>query len=303
MANFALIGICILAGMLLRRSKLLPADAHRGVNAWILYIALPAVSFKYLPHVIWNTNSLLPIVAPMIVWVGAWFFMALYTYKQKIDKPTIGGLQLTSGLANTSFVGFPLVMAYFGEQQISIAIICDQVTFFLLSTVGLVTAISSTGKAKLSVTVILNKLFLFPPFLGCLGALIIPNIMDVSPLQTLFDKLAGTVGPLALFSIGLQLQFEGWRSELKHISAVLLYKLLFAPALIFGFALLLHLTGPEARISIFEAAMPCLLTAAVVADEYEMNPRLINLVIAISIVVGFVTTAGWWWVIKTFVNV
>ena len=31
------------AGMLFRMSKLLPADAHKGINAWIIYLAYIAI--------------------------------------------------------------------------------------------------------------------------------------------------------------------------------------------------------------------------------------------------------------------
>ena len=294
MTNFILIALCIAAGMLFRRSKALPKDAHKGINAWILYIALPAVSFKYLPHITWSTELLLPALAPVIVWIGAWLFIKLYNHKEQIDKPTTGILKIMSGLANTSFIGFPLIMAYFSEKEISIAIICDQVSFLLLSTVGLITALRTSGKTEVSASLVLKKLFLFPPFLGCIAALSIPHVTDISMLQPLFDKLAGTVGPLALFSVGLQLQFTGWREELKHVSAVLIYKLLIAPALVLLIAIVFRYKGTIPQISIFEAAMPTLLTASVLADEYQMNPKLANLIIGVSIALSFITTGLWW---------
>src|ERR1700712_4644093 len=79
--NFALIGICIIAGMLFRRSKTLPADAHKGINAWIIYIALPALSLKYLPHIQWSTHLLLAALAPVIVWFGGWLYCSIYFSK------------------------------------------------------------------------------------------------------------------------------------------------------------------------------------------------------------------------------
>jgi predicted permease len=294
MTNFILIALCIAAGMIFRRLKTLPKDAHKGINAWILYIALPAVSFKYLPHITWSKELFLPALAPVVVWIGAWVFMKLYTYKKQMDKPTNGILKIMSGLGNTSFVGFPLIMAYFSEKEISIAIICDQVSFLLLSTVGLITVLRATGETEVSTKIILKKLFLFPPFLGCIAALSIPHIMDISTLQPLFDKLAGTVGPLALFSVGLQLQFTGWRDELKHLSVVLFYKLLIAPVLVLLIAIVFRFKGSIPQISIFESAMPTLLTASVLADEYQMNPKLANLIIGISIALSFITTGLWW---------
>jgi len=299
MANFIIIGLCILAGILFRKSKTLPKDAHKGINAWIIYIALPAASFKYLPHIVWTKELLFPALAPICIWLFGWLFVTAYSRSQKLSKATTGGLKLTSALSNTSFLGFPLIAAYFKEKDQAIAIICDQATFMLLSTIGIVVAIRSSQNQKLSAGLVLKKVLTFPPLIGCVLALTIPHFINISPLESLFEKLAGTVGPLALFSIGLQLRFGGWFGELKHISIALLYKLILAPALVLSMAVLLGLKGIITQITIFEMAMPTLVTAGVVADQYNLNPKLANLVVGVGIVLAFITT-GLWWLVLTY---
>jgi len=299
MANFILISLCILAGIVFRKSKSLPKDAHKGINAWIIYIALPAVSFKYLPHITWTNDLLFPAFAPVCVWLFGWLFITVYSRIRNISKASSGGLKLTSSLSNTSFVGFPLIVAYFSEKELGIAIICDQVTFTLLSTIGVIVAIRSSQNQELSAKLVLKKVLTFPPLIGCVLALTIPRFIDVSALDPLFDKLAGTVGPLALFSIGLQLKFGGWFSELKHISFALLYKLILAPLVLTLIAIILGMNGTITKIAIFEMAMPTLLTAGVVADQYNLNPKLSNLVVGIGILLSFITT-GLWWLVLTY---
>jgi predicted permease len=298
MANFILIGLCILAGILFRKSKSLPKDAHKGINAWIIYIALPAVSFKYLPHITWTKDLLFPAFAPVCIWLFGWLFITIYSRITNISRATSGGLKLTSSLSNTSFVGFPLIVAYFSEKELAIAIICDQVTFTLLSTIGIIVAIRSSQNQELSPKLVLKKVLTFPPLIGCVLALSVPHFIDVSALDPLFDKLAGTVGPLALFSIGLQLKFGGWFGELKHISFALLYKLILAPLVVLLIALVLGMSGTITKITIFEMAMPTLLTAGVVADQYNLNPKLSNLVVGIGILLSFITTGLWWLVLN-----
>ncbi|WP_316830284.1 AEC family transporter [Pedobacter aquatilis] len=298
MANFILIGLCILAGILFRKSKTLPKDAHKGINAWIIYIALPAVSFKYLPHITWTKDLLFPAVAPVAVWLLGWLFVTAYSKFNKISRATSGGLKLVSSLSNTSFIGFPLIIAYFSEKELGIAIICDQITFTLLSTIGIIVAIRSSQQQKLSAKLVFKKVLTFPPLIGCVLALVLPKYLNLSPLANLFDKLAGTVGPLALFSIGLQLRFGGWFNEIKHISFALLYKLILAPAAILLIALLLGLSGTITQITIFEMAMPTLLTAGVVADQYNLNPKVSNLVVGIGILLSFITTGFWWFILN-----
>ncbi len=84
MINFVLIVVCIVAGMIFKATKSIHPDAHKGINTWILYIALPAVSFKYLPKVQWSQEMLFPIVSTFFIAIGSWFFMMLYSRKKDI---------------------------------------------------------------------------------------------------------------------------------------------------------------------------------------------------------------------------
>ncbi|WEK37384.1 MAG: AEC family transporter [Candidatus Pseudobacter hemicellulosilyticus] len=295
MVNFVLIVVCILAGMLFRTTQVIHPQAHKGINTWILYIGLPALSFKYLPQVSWNMDILIPAISSVIVLAGAWLFVAIYCRLKHYSRRTQSTLELSTGYSNTSFIGFPLIAAYYGEQYISIGIICDQMMFILLSTFGIISALKGgADKTKPSAGFLLRRLISFPPFIGCMLAILLSLLVDLSFAVPLFDKLAATVAPLALFSIGLQLKFNGWKKELPQISMTMLYKLLLAPALVVGFALLLNKSGYIVKISVMEAAMPTLVTSSIIAEQFRLNTRLTNLIIGISILVGFITTAFWY---------
>ncbi len=297
MTSFILIAICIIGGMLFRRFGRLPPDAHKGINTWIIYLALPAVSLKYLPHIAWSNELLLPAISPLVIWLGAWIYIRRYAAASGLSKSAEGGLKLNAGLSNTSFLGFPLIVAYFSEKELGIAIICDQATFLLLSTAAVIVAMNSSQHHTLKFSLLLRRLLLFPPFIGFALALLLPRLIDISPLEPLFDKLASTVGPLALFSIGLQLKFNGWREYVKPMSVALLYKLLLAPLLVLIIALLLGVRGKIAQIAVFEAAMPTLLSAGIIAEEYGLEARLVNLIVGVGIVLSLLTTFIWWCVI------
>jgi predicted permease len=300
MSNFLLILVCITAGIFLRKSGTLPKDAHKGINSWIINLGLPAVSFKYLPHLKFEPELLFLALSPLLIWMFGWIYITLYgASNSKISKATLGGLKLTALLSNTSFVGFALIIAYFSEKEIGIAIICDQITFAILSTIGIFVAIRSSQDQKLEASLLFKKVVTFPPIWGFALALVLPHFIDLSPLAIFFDKIAATVGPLALFSVGLQLKFGGWASEIKHISIALLYKLMLAPLFVMLVALVFGLKGMVPKIAVFEAAMPTLVTAGIVADQYNLNPKLSNLVVGVGIALSFITT-GIWWMVLTY---
>lgn len=296
-----MMAVCLLSGMGLQAARILPADAHRSINVWLLYIALPAVSLKYIPKVEWSVSMLFPVVSTLIVWVGSWLFMRYYAQVKRYGQRSKSTLEIASGYSNTSFIGFPLIIAYFGEQYLSIAIICDQMLFLLLSTAGIFTAVKGDRKIKTQpgIALVVKKLVIFPPFIGCVSALLLPNIIDLSPVEPLFGKLAATVAPLALFSVGSQLRLTGWSKQRSQLSMALLYKLIVAPLLVMAAALAIGVGGDVARISIFEASMPTFITASVVAEQFNLNFRLVNLIIGMGIIVSFLTTFIWAFVLNS----
>ena len=300
--NFILIAICILAGLILRSSGILPENSHKGINTWILYIAMPAMALLYIPSIEWSSSLILPLAMPLLVWSGAWLTLKLFARSMALDPKTQAALLLTAGLGNTSFIGFPLTQAYFGDEGLRIAIICDQISFVVLSTVGMITAIKgsqSTGRGKRGM---IKNVLRFPPFLAFIAALIIPRHPDLAWLNPLLTKLAATLVPLALFSVGSQIRFAEWKRELAPLSLGLGYKLLIAPAFVLCAALAFHVRGIVAQASIFEAAMAPMVTSAILATEYRLNPRISNLMVSLGIVLSILTTALWWFILRALLS-
>ncbi|MBS1567592.1 MAG: AEC family transporter [Bacteroidetes bacterium] len=300
MIHLVFIVFCVAAGFAVRMARMIPADAYKGVNVWILYVALPACFLRYIPYIRWDKEVLLPSLSPVLIWMGGWLFATLYGRWMNSGNHTVGSLKLTGGLSNTAFLGF--IAVYYGERQVGIAVLYDQMSFVLLATIGLITALRASARERLSVPALLKRMLRFPPFIVCMIALALPKQADISFLNPLLDKIAGTIGAMALFSMGLQLDFRQWGAQWKNVSAGLLYKLFLAPGLVLLLVLVMGLKGMVPRISVFEAAMPTLATAGVLADEYGLNPPLSNLMVSASILLSFVTMGCWWWILERVIS-
>ncbi|MGO1521484.1 MAG: AEC family transporter, partial [Sphingobacterium sp.] len=94
--------------------------------------------------------------------------------------------------------------------------------------------------------------------------LIVPRIIDLSFLDDFFGSIASTVSPIALFSIGLQLNFGLVKQEVPNIAYAALYKLIIGPAILVLLAFLLELKGEIIQVSLFEMAMPSLVATSIV---------------------------------------
>ncbi|MDR0505861.1 MAG: AEC family transporter [Dysgonamonadaceae bacterium] len=300
MINFILIFVCIIAGITMSQLKVLPADSHKSVNAWLIYVALPALALRFVPDTEWNMKLLLPVLGPVLVWLGACLFIRIYDWKKQLPHGSRTALLIACGLGNTAFIGFPMVSAFYGESEIHHAVVFDQLTFILFSTVGVIAILkSSSGEAKkISLQYIVRKIFRFPPFIACLLALILPCFFDISSINPFLDKLVATMSPLALFSIGLQLRLGEIRKEWRLISAGMLYKLLLAPCLVMLLAFLIKSNGNMTKISIFEAGMSSHITASLLASQYKLNPSFSSLMVGASIVFGFISSTCWYFVLQ-----
>ncbi|SFW53886.1 hypothetical protein SAMN02927921_02181 [Sinomicrobium oceani] len=293
MTNFILIAVCILSGILVKHYKALPQDSFKSVNAWLINIALPAVALKYLPQMEWSEELLLPLFMPMVVWGGSYGCIYIFNTIYPMHKETRAVLLLTSGLGNSSFIGFPLTQAYFGDEGLPIAVFYDQSTFILIATAAIFTAVKASNGGAFHPVATLRKVFSFPPFIAFILALVLPHFVSLDPALPVLDALAVTLVPLALFSVGMQLPLKDWKTDRGLMAFALSYKLLIAPLLLFGICLLFSFRGLTAQVSVFEASMAPMVTGAIIAIDHNLNPPLANKILGIGILVSFLTTFLW----------
>lgn len=298
MSNFILIGVCFLAGFLIRKSDVLPKGSHQGINVWIIYVALPAATLKYLPGIQWSNDLLIPLITPLICWFGAWILSELLAKPFHFDRKTKAAFLIVTGLGNTSFVGFPLISAYYGEKNLSIAAVTDQMSFFMLAVFASVVAMKASGKAKADFKTISLKLLKFPPFLVIIISLVLPRFISFEPITPFASTLAATLSPLALFSVGLQFELGKMRDVLKPILAASVYKLILSPLIILGLAFVFQTGEMQTKVAVFEASMGTMISAGILNDQFGLNPRLSNLIVFLTILLSFITSGMWYWMLE-----
>jgi hypothetical protein len=227
--------------------------------------------------------------------LGCVFFLALAAVL-RFDRPTTGGLILTGSLANTSFVGLPMIAAFFGTHGLGTGVVIDQLgSYCVLSTLGLVVAgLCAPQGGTPGARVIALRILTFPPFLATLVALAASGVAWPAWFDGLLEKLAATLAPLALVSIGFQLRAAAVRQCAVALAAGLSFKLLLAPlAIMAAFAPLAAHDGDTFDLIVFEAAMAPMIGAAIVAAEHRLNPPLVTLMAGLGIPLSFLTLPLW----------
>ena len=294
MANIILLAVCLLAGIGLRKTGRFPSSTPAALNGFIIHISLPALAILHIHNLKLDGSLILTAAMAWLLFGLAWPLFHFSGKLLQLPRRTVGALILVGGLGNTSFVGLPMIEAYYGKEFLGVGIIADQLgSFMVLSTLGILAAtMYSSGDA--SPRQMLRKIMLFPPLQALLLALLLRPVPFPAWSVTILEKLGSTLTPLALVSVGFQLHFGGLKQVLKPLAAGLGYKLLLGPALIYLlYVSLLGSSGAITQVTIFEAAMAPMITAGIIAIDHDLDPPLVGMLVGIGIPLSFVTLYFW----------
>jgi len=289
-AALALLFVCLGLGVAAARSGRLPAGAHQSVNWWVLYAALPALVLALVPKLRFDWNTLFLVAAIWLVFAGAWVVFAVVGRAARWPRTRIGALVLVAGLGNTSFVGFPLIEALRGKAGLSLAVVCDQLgSFLLLAAGGIVVASLYSGRAP-NAGAVVRRVVTFPAFLALIAGIVVGAVGKwPAPVEDLLLQVGRTLSPVALFSVGLQLRLRLHRGSIGPLVLGLGWKLLLAPILALGAGLAFGVRGLTLTVGVLEAAMAPMISAAILADEYGLDPPLTNGLLGMGILLSLVT--------------
>ena len=128
-------------GILLRRSKRLPENAHAALNGFVIHVSLPALTLVYVHDLKPSAELVFPASMPWLLFALGCAFFSSVGKLLRLPARTIGALTLVGGLGNTSFVGLPMIETYYGARGLGVGILVDQAgTYLVLSTLGILVA-------------------------------------------------------------------------------------------------------------------------------------------------------------------
>lgn len=301
MSNYALLILCFLAGVTLRHFKKIPEGGHTALNAFIVYISLPALTLNHVQGMTVDAALLPAIAMPWLMFLLAVLVFLVVARLLSFDRPTTAVLMLTGGLANTSFLGIPMLESTLGAEAVPYAVVIDQLgTYLVLSVLGL-SLVGACAGDKPTLRGVIRRVGTFPPFVALLAAVAFMPLEYPAWLSATLGRLGDTIAPLALVSVGMQVSWTAIGSNRTALTLGLLFKLIAAPLVI----LLLYRSmgwseGLLGSTIILEAAMAPQIGGAIVAMQNRLNPPLVALMLGIGIPLSFITIPAWGWVLTTW---
>ncbi|HJV70942.1 AEC family transporter [Ideonella sp.] len=316
----------VLCGYLAAQRRLLPGSAIPGLNAFVLFFALPCMLFRF-----GQSTPLLQLLNPAVLGVYLIaallivFFTIAVTLSPRLGLRDAAFGALVAAFPNSGFMGVPLLVAVLGQAAAG-PVICTILADMLVTSslclglaqaggaggAGLAGGRAAAGRALRGA--LSNPL----PWSIVLGAAAgVTGLGLPGPVQAIVKMLADAASPVALFTIGAVL----WRSgdpahrsvdvpdaalpapaptPLRQVAPVAAIKLLLHPLLV----LLLGAAAQTAGVPLtpFEltaltltAALPSASNVSLLAERYGAdNGRVARIILASTALAFFSFSALAW---------
>jgi predicted permease len=291
MENFVITITFLLIGMTVKRIPVFPDETGNVLNLFVIYISLPALVLLKIPELVFSKNLLVPAFMPWVMLLFSCALILILSRLLKWARATTGCLLLLIPLGNTSFLGIPMVKAFFGDNAIPYALLYDQLGSFLaLATYGsLILALYGTGDSKPTLVNVVKKIISFPPFIALVLAFILKTFSYPPIAVSLLKILASTLVPLVMIAVGFQLTLRLNRKVTSQLCIGLSIKLIAAPMAALFLCKIAGLEGEAVQVSIFEAGMPPMVSAGALAILANLSPALAAALVGIGIILSFAT--------------
>jgi malonate transporter len=282
------------------RLRLLDETAAAGVNTFVFYFALPAFLFGLM-----SSSPIGEVVnAPFI---GAYVTASLALFA----LTTLVGLRLfaiaraeaavqglAAVLANTGYMGIPLVSAVFGRESAVPIVVGLTLDGVLMIPLGIVIIESSKGRAEdLTHTALatFSALARNPLILSIFAGLAVSTtgLNPPTPLANFLDLLGTTAGPCALFALGATLAGRTVAGGTAEVSYMTFMKLVLHPAtLLFTTTVIFSVDPHWATAALLGAALPIAANVFIVARQYNVYVARTSSAILVSTAISMVSVSA-----------
>ena len=300
----------VLAGYLAARRHVLPESAIPGLNAFVLYFALPCMLFRFgMNTPIFDLLNPVVLVVYLCAALLIVFFTIAVSLSDRVHLKDASFGALVAAFPNTGFMGVPLLVALLGPAAAG-PVICSMladlfVTSSLCIALAQVHGAAEHGARVAAFRALRGALSNPLPWSIALGAAF--SVADVKlsgPVDVIVRMLADAASPVALFTIGAVLwragQHAHTRTPVADYLPVALIKLFVHPLLIFALAAAaLALGAPMSAFQLtvltLAAALPSASNVSLLAERYGADNGRVARIIMTSTVLSFISFTALAW--------
>jgi len=301
----------VLCGYLAARQHVLPESAIPGLNAFVLYFALPCMLFRFgMNTPIFDLLNPVVLVVYLCAALLIVFFTIAVSLNERVQLKDAAFGALVAAFPNTGFMGVPLLVALLGPAAAGPVICSILADIFVTSSLCIALAqahgAAERGSRVAALRALRGALSNPLPWAIALGAVFsVAEVKLSGPADMVVSLLADAASPVALFTIGAVLwragQHAHTRTPVQDYLPVALIKLFLHPLLVFALAAsALALGAPlsafQVTVLTLAAALPSASNVSLLAERYGADNGRVARIIMSSTVLAFMSFTALAWV-------
>lgn len=266
--------IVMTIGAILGKKKILNDQGTAGLSKIIIYVSMPAMILSSLSDVSNLDKAILLRLGVVMVVVYSFLLIAAQLVPRllKVKKRERGLYVFMVLFGNVGFIGYPMLLSFFGNESVFIGALFNIPYNILLYTVGIM--LMAKGQDVISKKKLIYRLVnpgvivSLLCFAGFLLEISLPDfIMDT------FEGLGKITSPAAMLIVGKSLSQINIRNVIADYKLFILciIKMIGIPLIIALIFKAIGLTGLCAAVGIVLSGMPIGTTTVIMANEYNRD--------------------------------
>lgn len=296
MLKIIVIFIMIGVGVLLNRLDILPEESNLYVSRLVILVGSPCLLFNAIVKKELTEETLIVTIEMVVCSIVFFICGTLISYliirilnmKNDADAGVYMSLMTT---INSSFMGFPVMQAAFGEDGLYLMIMGNIVFNIYLYSFGII-QIKYGKKEKESALEKVKVIFNPCIIASALGLFFMISTIELpSLIMEPIMQIANITVPLSMISVGMSIGGSSLFKiiENKKLIIICLTKMLLWPLLAFCVAIFLNIPDIVKCIVVMMSALPSSVSSGVLVRKLDKNANVASQGIVLSTLISVVT--------------
>ena len=305
--------ICMAAGYLFRRTKLVDEGFCRKCNTFCFKTFLPLMIFMNvynsdLESAVQPGAFLFAAAAVLVIFAASFLIIPRIVKKGSVDSagsPVSAASRqavLIQCIFRSNFVifGYQVVANVYGAGQAAVASVMAAIVVPLYNVLAVITLEYFTN-SKNGLRPVILGIIKNPLIIGAVAALLfkLSGLTLPAPLYTGLSDMAGMATPLALVVLGGTFHFDALRRNAGALAIGTLGKIVVSPLVMVPIAAAFGFRDANLLSLVIVFASPAAVNSYTMAAAYGHDPELAGQLVVVTSVLSMVSVFGWIFLLRT----
>ena len=305
--------ICMAAGYLFRRTKLVDEGFCRKCNTFCFKTFLPLMIFMNvynsdLESAVQPGAFLFAAAAVLVIFAAAFLIIPRIVRKGSVDSagsPVSAASRqavLIQCIFRSNFVifGYQVVANVYGAGEAAVASVMAAIVVPLYNVLAVITLEYFTN-SKNGLRPVILGIIKNPLIIGAVAALLfkLSGLTLPAPFYTGLSDMAGMATPLALVVLGGTFHFDALRRNAGALAIGTLGKIVVSPLVMVPIAAALGFRDANLLSLVIVFASPAAVNSYTMAAAYGHDPELAGQLVVVTSVLSMVSVFGWIFLLRT----